>query len=107
MTSDHLYNPEFGGEQSVRMMEQLYPVSREAGHAFSGGYDIFGREFGYVADRPYGRSIDLILWNPQHDRQCRSDDAACAGRYARRQVPRLVFLGRALRRGTGRQLYGP
>ena len=68
MTSDHLYKPEFGGEQSVRMMEQLYPVSREAGHAFSGGYDIFGREFGYVADRPYGRSIDLILWNPQHDR---------------------------------------
>lgn len=53
MTSDHLYKPEFGGEQSVRMMEQLYPVSREAGHAFSGGYDIFGREFGYVADRPY------------------------------------------------------
>ena len=32
MTSDHLYKPEFGGEQSVRMMEQLYPVSREAGH---------------------------------------------------------------------------
>jgi hypothetical protein len=66
MISDLLYRKEFDNQDNLRMMEILYPISREKGHPFAGGWDILGKEFGCIVKRQYGVIANIILWNPEH-----------------------------------------
>ena len=66
MISDLLYEKEFDNQDNLRMMEILYPVSKEKGHPFAGGWDILGKEFGYIVKHQYGIFANVILWNPEH-----------------------------------------
>jgi len=66
MTSDLLFEKEFDSQDNLRMLEILHPVSKEKGHPFAGGWDILGKEFGYIVKCQYGNFANVILWNPEH-----------------------------------------
>ncbi len=66
MVSDRLFENKFDNQDYRRMLEILYPVSKEKGHPFAGGWDMYGKEFGYIAKTQYGNFVNLILWNPEH-----------------------------------------
>ena len=67
LTSDKLYQKDFDKPDNLRMMELLYPVSEEKGRNFAGGWDMYGKQFGYLVNRSYGNSINVITWNPEHN----------------------------------------
>src|SRR3546814_1969052 len=50
------------------MMEILSPSGEEKGHPFSDGWDIYGKEFGYEVHRSYGDAVNVIIWNPEHNK---------------------------------------
>ena len=65
-TSDYFNKPTFDKPDNLRMMQILNPVSAEKGHNFAGGWDMFGKEFGYPVSRSYGNFTNVIIWNPNH-----------------------------------------
>lgn len=68
MISDHLYDKKFDNADNLRMMEILSPIGKEKGHPFAGGWDIYGREYGYEVHRSYGNAVNMIIWNPEHNK---------------------------------------
>lgn len=66
LTSDNFYQKGFGNDDNLRMMEILYPVGAEKGHNYTGGWDMYGKEFGYEVKRDYGTFTNVIIWNPDH-----------------------------------------
>ncbi|NWJ52484.1 MAG: hypothetical protein HXX14_16620 [Bacteroidetes bacterium] len=68
LTSDNFYQKGFGNDDNLRMMEILYPVSTEKGHNYAGGWDMYGKEFGYEVKRDYGTFTNVIIWNPDHNK---------------------------------------
>jgi alpha-galactosidase len=65
-TSVQFSKPEYNTANDMRMMEILYPISKEKGHSFTGGWDMCGSEFGYQVNRPFGKWTNVIVWNPMH-----------------------------------------
>ena len=68
LTSDYFYQEGFNNDDNIRMMEILYPVSAEKGHNYAGGWDMYGKEFGYEVKRNYGTFTNVIIWNPDHSK---------------------------------------
>ncbi len=66
LTSDNFYQEAFNTNDNLRMMEILHPVSAEKGHNYAGGWDMYGKEFGYEVKRDYGTFTNVIIWNPDH-----------------------------------------
>ncbi len=64
LTSDKLYQNEYRSDDHIRMMEILYPITKEKGVSYTGGWDIYGQEFGYTVKRSWGNAINVIVWNP-------------------------------------------
>src|SRR3546814_10915647 len=50
------------------MMDILSQIGEEKGHPFSGGWDIYGKEFGYEVHRSYCDAVNVIIWNPEHNK---------------------------------------
>ena len=68
MLPEHYNEPEFDTPEMVRMAEILHPFAPEKGRPFAGGTDIWGKEFGFVAKRPYGNFVAINIWNPEHEK---------------------------------------
>jgi alpha-galactosidase len=68
LTSDNFYLKDFGNDDNLRMMEILYPISAEKGHNYAGGWDMYGKEFGYEVKRDYGTFTNVVIWNPNHSK---------------------------------------
>jgi len=66
LTTTWLQFPDEHTEDSLRMLAMLNPVCPEKGWAFAGGTDPYGKEFGFIAKRPWGNFASIILWNPDH-----------------------------------------
>lgn len=65
-TSDLMYDIRDNKNDHIRMMEILYPITKEKGISFTGGCDFYGKEFGYVVKRTWGNALNVITWNPNH-----------------------------------------
>jgi alpha-galactosidase len=66
MTSESFWDERFQTPEAVRMFEIMHPIGRQQGWAFAGGTDPSGREFGFVAERPFGNFASMVIWNPEH-----------------------------------------
>lgn len=66
MVSTYLFEENFDKRDHLRLLEIHNKVPREKGYPFAGGWDMAGKEFGYAAERPWGNSVNMLLWNPEH-----------------------------------------
>ena len=67
MTSDYFQVPPWNNSAAIRMMEILNPPAPEKGRAFDGQTDLWHRQFGFVANRPWGNFISVQLLNPSEE----------------------------------------
>ncbi len=63
MTSEPL--PALDGA-ALRNFERLIPPAPDKGRAFDGQTDPWHRQFGFVAQRPWGNFASVLLWNPDN-----------------------------------------
>ncbi|MEQ8835931.1 MAG: hypothetical protein RID07_03920, partial [Lacipirellulaceae bacterium] len=66
MVSDLLNDSHFLTENKLRMLEIMHPVTPEKGYNLSGGTDVLNSQFGFVANRDWGKWISMVTWNPDH-----------------------------------------
>ena len=64
MVSEPLQEPKYLAPESLRMLEILNPPAPDKGRSFGGGTDPFHRQFGFLAQRPWGNFATVHLWNP-------------------------------------------
>lgn len=62
MISEPLHQRKYA--RADRMAEILWPPSPERGRSFHAGSEATHRQFGFVADRAWGRFAVMQLWNP-------------------------------------------
>lgn len=63
--SEPMKHPEYAA--SARMLEILTPPAPERGWSMRGGWDGTHQQFGFVAERPWGRFASVLLHNAQDD----------------------------------------
>lgn len=61
MTSDALWRDDYANDR--RRWQTMVPPSREHSRSFLGGTDRHHRQFGFVAERPYGDFATVLLYN--------------------------------------------
>ena len=66
MISDLIDKPDYQLNNRLRMVEIMHPVTSEKGWNFGGGSDIYCKQFGFAAERPWGQWISMMVWNPDH-----------------------------------------
>lgn len=65
MVSEPLYEPKYQQHNALRMLEILNPPAPDKGWSMNGDIDPWGRQFGFVAERPWGRFASVVLWNKE------------------------------------------
>jgi alpha-galactosidase len=65
MMSEPLYKPEYQQQIALRMAEILKFPAPDKGWSMNGDIDPWGRQFGFVAERPWGNFATVILWNKE------------------------------------------
>ncbi|MGQ9620657.1 MAG: glycoside hydrolase family 36 protein [Bacteroidales bacterium] len=63
LTSEPLYQPDYMQQNALRMLEILNPPAPDKGWSMRGDIDPWGRQFGFVAERPWGNFASVVLWN--------------------------------------------
>lgn len=67
MVSDMLFEDKYDDPKRLRWLEIINQPSREKGIPFAGGQDVHGKEFGFIAKRPWGDFAAVAVWNPEHE----------------------------------------
>lgn len=67
MVSDMIYKPHYQEGNRLRMLEIMHPVTPDKGFNFGGGSDMNNSQFGFVAERSWGKWISMVTWNPDHE----------------------------------------
>lgn len=67
MISDLIHKPGYQQHNRLRMVEIMHPVTPDKGWSFAGGSDVWAKEFGFVAERPWGNFVSMLVWNPDHE----------------------------------------
>lgn len=49
---------------AIQNFERLIPPAPDKGRAFDGQTDSWHRQFGFIAQRPWGNFASILLWNP-------------------------------------------
>lgn len=68
MVSDLIYKEGYKEDNRMRMYEIMQPVTPDKGYNFNGGFDVLSRQYGFVAERPWGKFISGFVWNPDHEK---------------------------------------
>ena len=67
LVSEPLYEEKYKHPEAIRMLEILNPPSPDKGWSMNGDIDPFNRQFGFIAEKPWGRSASLALWNKEDE----------------------------------------
>ena len=65
MMSEPIYKREYQQQNALRMSEILNYPAPDKGWSMNGDIDPWGRQFGFVAERPWGGFASVVLWNKE------------------------------------------
>ena len=65
MASEPLHTTKYQQNNSLRMLEILSPPAPDKGWSMNGDTDPWGRQFGFIATRPWGNFASIALWNKE------------------------------------------
>lgn len=63
MVSEPIRQAKYQQHNALRMLEIVNPPAPDKGWSMNGDIDPWGRQFGFVAQRPWGAFASLVLWN--------------------------------------------
>jgi len=64
LVSEPIQKEKYGTSRSLRTLEIMNPPSPDRGRSFNAAVDPLHRQFGFVAERPWGNFASVLLWNP-------------------------------------------
>jgi hypothetical protein len=67
LVSEPLYDEKYRQPEAIRMLEIMNPPSPDKGWSMNGDIDPWSRQFGFVTEKPWGRSASVALWNKEDE----------------------------------------